>query len=41
MDTVIVEKVRKLLALSANNQSAEEAQSALAKARELMVKHGI
>ncbi|MHB1681264.1 MAG: DUF2786 domain-containing protein [Bacilli bacterium] len=37
----IVEKVRKLLALSGNNQSAEEAQSALAKARELMVKHGI
>ncbi|MHB1681521.1 MAG: DUF2786 domain-containing protein [Bacilli bacterium] len=41
MDKVIVEKVRKLLALSGNNQSAEEAQSALAKARELMVKHGI
>ena len=41
MDTVIVEKVRKLLALSGNNASAEEAQSALAKARELMVKHGI
>ena len=41
MDAVVVEKVRKLLALSGNNQSAEEAQSALAKARELMVKHGI
>ena len=41
MDAVVVEKVRKLLALSGNNQSLEEAQSALAKARELMVKHGI
>lgn len=37
----MIDKIRKLLALSANNPNEEEAASAMAKARELMLKHGI
>jgi len=37
----VVEKIEKLLALALNNPNAEEAASAMAKARELMLRHAI
>ena len=37
----MIDKIRKLLALANNNTNEEEAASAMSKARELMLKHGI
>lgn len=41
MDEKIVNRIKKLLALSDNNSNPEEAKSALLKAQELMAKYGI
>lgn len=40
IDPAIKEKIQKLLTLSSNNPSEDEAMSALIKARKLMAKHG-
>lgn len=37
----MIDKIRKLLALASNNPNEEEAAVAMAKAQELMIKHGI
>lgn len=41
MEELIIDKIKKLLALAGNNPSESEAQSAIAKAQELMIKHNI
>lgn len=37
----MIDKIRKLLALSSNNSNEEEAASALSKARKMMIEHGV